>query len=200
MRALNVFIVELDKLINDTINVGGKELFIDTRFEMGEFNNRVNEGVVVSSPAKHDTGVDAGDTLYFHHHVVIQGGQKLFGEDYDDKNYICMYDPENIMANQAIAYKKKDTDDINVCGGWIIMEPHHPEKVQRSTVIEEVDLKEKKVSKGRLAFESEGSKELGIDLKEIVAFKEGIAYPFKIDGKDYIRVSKEMVDYVIVEP
>lgn len=80
------------------------------------------------------------------------------------------------------------------------MEPHHPEKVQRSTVIEEVDLKEKKVSKGRLAFESEGSKELGIDLKEIVAFKEGIAYPFKIDGKDYIRVSKEMVDYVIVEP
>ena len=199
MRALNVFIVELDKLINDTINVGGKELFIDTRFEMGEFNNRVNEGVVVSSPAKHDTGAAAGDTLYFHHHVVIQGGQKLFGEDYDDKNYICMYDPENIMANQAIAYNKKDTGDIYVCTGWIIMEPHHAKEEQRSKIIEEVDLKERKVSKGRLAFESEGSKELGINLKEIVAFKEGIAYPFKIDGKDYIRASKEMVDYVIVE-
>ena len=82
MKTLNVFVVELDKLINDTINVGGKELFIDTRFEMGEFNNRINEGVVVSPPAKHDTGIKR--TLYFLHHVVMQGGQKLF-EDYDDK-------------------------------------------------------------------------------------------------------------------
>ena len=199
MRALNVFIVELDKLINDTINVGGKELFIDTRCEMGEFNNRVNEGVVVSSPAKHDTGVDAGDTLYFHHHVVIQGGQKLLERTMMIRTTSACTIQKTSWPTELCLQEERYRRHQCL---WRL--DHHgalpPEKVQRSTVIEEVDLKEKKVSKGRLAFESEGSKELGIDLKEIVAFKEGIAYPFKIDGKDYIRVSKEMVDYVIVEP
>ena len=193
-----MFIVELDKLINDTINVGGKELFIDTALRWVSLTIASTKAwwshLLQSMTQEWTLG-----TPILPPSCGYSRRPKAFGEDYDDKNYICMYDPENIMANQAIAYKKKDTDDINVCGGWIIMEPYHPEKVQRSTVIEEVDLKEKKVSKGRLAFESEGSKELGIDLKEIVAFKEGIAYPFKIDGKDYIRVSKEMVDYVIVE-
>ena len=198
MKTLNIFVVELDKLINDTIDVGGNELFIDTRFEMGEFNNRVNEAPVVCSPAKYDTGVEEGDTLYFHHHVVIQGGQKLFGEDYTDKNYVCMYNPfeDSCMANQAIAYKKKDSGEINVLGHWIILEEHYDDKEKRSEIIDEVDLKDKKLFKGRLAFESEASEELGIKLGEIVAFKEGIAYPFNMKGKKYIRVPKSLVDYV----
>jgi len=200
MKTLNVFVVELDKLINDTINVGGKELFIDTRFEMGEFNNRINEGVVVSPPIKYDTGVKKGDTLYFHHHVVMQGGQKLFGEDHNDKQYICMYDDEHIMTNQAIAYKSKDTGKTKAVKGWVIMTPYYDEPEKRSEVIEEVHLEKKKLKKGRLAFENDQTKELGIAPGEIVGFREGIAYIFKIDGEEYIRISAEMVDYVIVEP
>lgn len=196
MKTLNVFVVELDKLINDTINVGGKEMFIDTRFEMGEFNNRVNEGVITSPPVKYNTGAKKGDTLYFHHHVVLQGGQKLFGDDSDDKQYVCMYDNESIMANQAIAYKCQDTGEVHPFDGWIIMTPHKKKRVSSSDILEEVYLKEDKTHKGRLAFENSSSKDLGINIKEIVVFKEGIAYPFKIDGEDYIRVSAEMVDYV----
>lgn len=196
MKTLNVFVVELDKLINDTINVGGKEMFIDTRFEMGEFNNRVNEGVITSPPVKYNTGAKKGDTLYFHHHVVLQGGQKLFGEDHDDKQYICMYDHDRIMANQAIAYKCQETNEIYPFTGWIIMKPYRDKKIQSSDIIEEVVLEEKKLHKGRLAFENKSSKDLAINLDDIVVFKESIAYPFKIDGEDYIRVSAEMVDYV----
>jgi len=196
MKTLNVFVVELDKLINDTINVGGKEMFIDTRFEMGEFNNRVNEGVITSPPVKYNTGAKKGDTLYFHHHVVLQGGQKLFGDDHDDKQYICMYDHDRIMANQAIAYKCQETNEIHPFTGWIIMKPYRDEKIQLSDIIEGVALEEKKLHKGRLAFENKSSKDLAIDLDDIVVFKESIAYPFKIDGEDYIRVSAEMVDYV----
>lgn len=198
MKTLEIFVVELDKLINDTIDVGGKDLFIDTRFEMGEFNNRVNEAPVVCSPAKYDTGVKEGDTLYFHHHVVIQGGQKLFGEDYNDKNYICMYNPheDSCMANQAIAYKQKDTNDIKILGHWIILEKYYDERPETSDIIKEVHLEDQKLFKGRLAFESDASNELGIKLGEIVAFKEGIAYPFKMGGKEYIRVPKSLVDYV----
>lgn len=200
MKTLSIFVVELDKLINDTIDVGGKELFIDTRFEGGEFANRVNEGKVVCAPLKFDTGVEEGDTLYFHHHVVIQGGQKLFGDDYTDKNYICMYNEESPAQSQAIACKKKDTGEVVVCKGWIILEPYKDKKPSNlflpERLIQEVTLEEEKVHKGRLAFESEASKELGINLGEIVGFRAGLAYPFKIEGKEYIRLPHTLVDYV----
>jgi co-chaperonin GroES (HSP10) len=198
MKTLNIFVVELDKLINDTIDVGGKELFIDTRFEMGEFENRVNEAPVVCAPAKYDTGVKEGDTLYFHHHVVLQGGQKLFGDDYTDKNYVCMYNPDEdqCMANQAIAYKEKDSGEIKVLGHWIILEEHYDERKDRSDLIKEVHLEDQALFKGRLSFNSLASEELGIKLGEIVAFREGVGYPFDMDGKKYIRVPKNLVDYV----
>jgi hypothetical protein len=45
MKTLDLFVVELEKQIKDTISTeSGFELYIDTRFEMGEFNNRVTEG------------------------------------------------------------------------------------------------------------------------------------------------------------
>ena len=82
MKTFNFFVVELKQLINDTIKTdSGLELYIDTRFEMGEFEYRITEGPVVAAPFKYDTGVEPGDTLYFHHLVVMQGGQPLTGDD-----------------------------------------------------------------------------------------------------------------------
>ena len=62
MKTLHVFVVELEKQINDTIKTdSGLELFIDTRFENGQFPNRVTSGPVVSPPIKYNTGVEVGD-------------------------------------------------------------------------------------------------------------------------------------------
>ena len=58
MKTLDLFVVELKTKVNDTITTeGGMELFIDTRFEMGEFNNRITEGPVVGA---HITNHPAG--------------------------------------------------------------------------------------------------------------------------------------------
>ena len=68
MKALNMFIVELDKPINDTISTkSGIELYIDTKYEGGEFKYRVTDGPVIATPAKFKTKVKKGDRLYFHH-------------------------------------------------------------------------------------------------------------------------------------
>jgi hypothetical protein len=49
MKTFNLFVVELDRTINDTITTsGGLELYIDNRFN--EFENRVTEGPVVAVP------------------------------------------------------------------------------------------------------------------------------------------------------
>ena len=47
-------------------------IYVDSKWN--EFKHRVTEGPVVCAPPKHDTGVEEGDTLYFHHLVVINEG------------------------------------------------------------------------------------------------------------------------------
>ena len=80
MKSLEHFIVEIEKELQDTIKTeSGLELYIDTKFD--EFQHRTTEGKILAAPAKYDTGAKAGDTIYFHHHVVINGGSPLCKED-----------------------------------------------------------------------------------------------------------------------
>tara|TARA_Y100000592_G_C5367072_1_gene266599 strand:- start:370 stop:861 length:492 start_codon:yes stop_codon:yes gene_type:complete len=159
---------------------------------MGEFNYRVTEGPVVASPFKYDTGVRVGDTLYFHHLVVMQGGQVLTGVD---DHYIVKYNPEAI-SNQAIAYKCQDTGEIKPLTGWSLLEPVEEEDKTKSDVIEIVQLKEKLPTKGRVAFTSSGIEEIGLKVGDIVGFKENRDYRIKIDGKEYYRTRIEDLLYV----
>ena len=194
MRTFNFFVVELKKLVNDTIKTdSGLELYIDTKHDdMGEFNYRVTEGPVVSSPFKFHTGVRPGDTLYFHHLVVMQGGQVLTGVD---DHYIVKYNPEAI-SNQAIAYKCQDTGEIKPLTGWSLLEPVDEEDKTKSDVIEVVQLKEKLPTKGRVAFTSSGIEEIGLKVGDVVGFKENRDYRIHIDGKEYYRTRIEDLLYV----
>lgn len=194
MRTFNFFVVELKKLVNDTITTdSGLELYIDSKHDdMGEFNHRVTEGPVVASPFKYDTGVRVGDTLYFHHLVVMQGGQVLTGVD---DHYIVKYNPEAI-SNQAIAYKCQDTGEIKPLTGWSLLEPVEEEDKTKSDVIEIVQLKEKLPTKGRVAFTSSGIEEIGLKVGDVVGFKENRDYRIKIDGKEYYRTRIEDLLYV----
>ena len=184
----------MKKLVNDTITTdSGLELYIDSKHDdMGEFNYRVTEGPVVASPFKYDTGVRVGDTLYFHHLVVMQGGQVLTGAD---DHYIVKYNPEAI-SNQAIAYKCQDTGEIKPLTGWSLLEPVEEEDKTKSDVIEIVQLKEKLPTKGRVAFTSSGIEEIGLKVGDVVGFKENRDYRIKIDGKEYYRTRIEDLLYV----
>ena len=186
-----MFIVELDKPINDTITTkGGVELFIDTRFEMGEFNNRVTDGPVIATPAKYKTSVKVGDTLYFHHLVVMQGGQKLTGVE---DSYFVKFDPKHAINNQAIAYKNKK-GKITPLDGWSLLLP--VEEEVEETEIEVVSFKEKLPTKGKVAFDSKDLKAVGVKKGDVVCFKENRDYRIKIDGTEYYRTRVEDLMYV----
>ena len=118
MKTFNLFVVKLDKRFDDTITTdSGLELYIDNRFN--EFEHRVTEGPVVAVPFKFDTGVKEGDTLYFHHLVVMNEGQVLTGED---NTYVVRYDPDFAVNNQAIAYKCQEDGKIRCLAGWRLLE------------------------------------------------------------------------------
>ena len=195
MKTYNLFIVKLDKTMNDTIKTdSGLELYIDTRFD--EFENRVTEGPVIAIPFKYDTGVKEGDTLYFHHLVVMNEGQVLTGED---NTYMVRYDPEHIVNNQAIAYKCKDDGKIRCLTGWCLLEAVDEEKDLKSDIIEIVELEEKLPTTGRVAYLCDEAEDIDVEIGDIVGFKQNRDYRIKVDGKEYYRVRAEDLDYVIKE-
>jgi len=194
MKTLDLFVVELEKPINDTITTdGGLELFIDSRnFEGSQFEHRVTEGPVVCAPLKHDTGVESGDTLYFHHLVVMNEGQVLTGHD---KHYLVRFDPEHTINNQAIGYKNKK-GEIRPLAGWTLLEPVEQEELKtKSDVVEVVELKKNLPTKGRVAFTAPWIEELGLKVGDVVGFKENRDYRIKIDGKEYYRTRAEDLMY-----
>jgi len=193
MKTLDLFVVELEKQLNDTLTTeSGLELYVDTRFN--EFEHRVTEGPVVSPPIKHNTGVEPGDTLYFHHLVVLNEGQALTGHE---NHYLVRYDPDHTINNQAIGYKSSKSGHIHPLAGWALLEPVEQEELKtKSDVIEVVELKKALPTKGRVAFEAPWLEELGLKQGDVVGFKQNRDYRIKIDDKEYYRTRKEDLLYV----
>ena len=193
MKTLDLFVVELEKQLNDTMTTeSGLELYVDARFN--EFEHRVTEGPVVSPPIKHNTGVEPGDTLYFHHLVVLNEGQALTGHE---NHYLVRYDPDHTINNQAIGYKSSKSGHIHPLAGWALLEPVEQEELKtKSDVIEVVELKKALPTKGRIAFEAPWLEELGLKAGDVVGFKENRDYRIKIDDKEYYRTRKEDLLYV----
>lgn len=198
MKTFDLFVIELDKQIEDTVTTaGGLELYVDNRFR--EFDLRKNEAPVVATPFKYDTGVEVGDTLYFHHLVVLNEGQPLTGME---NNFLVRYNADHAISNQAIAYKSKKDGVVRPLGGWAILSPIEEEKEsikEGNSGLVTVELKEKPTTKAKLAFESEETKRMGLKVGDVIGFEKNIDYRFKIDGQEYIRIPEDRFLYVEVQ-
>ena len=192
MKTFDLFVVEIKKRINDTMKTeSGLELYIDSRFN--EFQNRTTEAPVVAVPFKYDTGVEVGDTLYFHHLVVINDGQPLTG---DDDHYLVRFDPNHTVNNQAIAYKSAKTGDIHPLAGWSLLERVEEREEKQSDIIDVVKLKDSPVTKGKVSFTPPWVEELGLEVGDVVGFRKNMDYRITIENKEYYRVRAEDLMYV----
>ena len=192
MKTFDLFVVKIERLINDTIKTeGGLELYIDNRFN--EFQNRTTEAPVVAVPFKYDTGVEVGDTLYFHHLVVINDGQPLTGED---NHYLVRFDPDNTVNNQAIAYKSAKTGRVHPLAGWSLLERVEEREEKQSDIIDVVKLKDNPVTKGKVSFTPPWVEELGLEVGDVVGFRKNMDYRITIEGTEYYRVRAEDLMYV----
>ena len=196
MKTFNLFVVKLESRLKNTISTeSGFELYIDSKFD--DFKNRVTEGPVVCVPFKYETGVEEGDTLYFHHLVVLGGNNngQIFTEE--DNTYIVNYDPINAIGNQAIAYKSKEDGEIRCLAGWCLLKSVEQEELQlKSDIIEVVDLKEKLPTKGEVVYTCKAADELGVVPGNVVGFKQNRDYRITIDGQEYYRTRAEDLMYV----
>lgn len=185
MKSLKNFIVEIEKELKDEIITdSGLKLYIDNKYN--EFEHRTTEGKILSVPIKYDTGAKDGDTLYFHHHVVINGGSPL---NKKDKQYVVNFDAVHASQNQAIAYKDQDSGEISPLDGWALLEPVEKDDPGPKGSIEVVELTEKPVTEGVVSFPTKDLDEIGVSDGDVVGFKKNRDYRIKIDGKEYYRVA-----------
>jgi len=192
MKSLDSFIVKIPKRFNDTIELAnGLSLYVDTRFD--EFKHRVNEAEIISVPHRFSTGASPGDILYFHHHVVVNDGQPITGEE---DTYMVKYS-EQAIESQAIAYRPANTKDVIPIGGWTVLSPVADEEELKSDILELVKLKEKPFNKGKVAYNVRRLQDLGVKVGDVVGFNPKFGYKFKIDGEVYLRI--RLIDLLYVE-
>lgn len=190
MKTLDLFVVELEKQSHDEITLNnGAKLYLDSKFN--EFEWRVTEGPVVCAPERHNTGVKKGDTLYFHHLVVMNEGQVLTGHD---NHYLVRYDAEHTINNQAIAHKSED-GSVHPLAGWTLIKPIEVEGLS-SDKIEVVELEKAATTRGTVAFDAPWLDELGVKAGDTVVFRDKMQYKITIDDVEYFRVRSQDLLYV----
>lgn len=183
MKSIYNFFVKLPKAFNDEVKVGDTTLYLDPKWN--EFENRKMEAEIVAVPEKYDTGAKVGDTLYFHHHVLIAGSGKR--QRVKDDIYYVKYNPNNSNATQAYAYKNKD-GDVQLLSEWVFLIPEEQpdEEVTESGIITE--LKKPEYNQfGYVAYDSPAVRDLGLKSGDKVMIMKHSDYKMKVDGKEVYR-------------
>ena len=183
MKAIYDFFVRLPKAFNDEVEVGDTTIYLDPKWN--EFENRKMEAEIIAVPLKYDTGAEVGDTLYFHHHVLIAGNGTR--QRVQDDIYYVKYNPDNSQSTQAYAYKNKN-GDVQLLSEWIFLDPEDlpDEEVTESGIITE--LKKPDFNQfGYVIYDSPAVKELGLNAGDKVMIMKNADYRMKVDGKEVYR-------------
>lgn len=185
MRSLYDFFVKMPKAFNDEVKVGDTSIYIDPKWN--EFDNRKQSAEVVAVPEKYDTPVKVGDTIFFHHHVVISNNGK--GQRVDGDIYAVRFDPNNGHGTQAYAYKCQETGDIELLSDWVFLIPEEQEAEETTDSGIIVALKEPEYNQyGYVLYDSPAVQQLGLKAGDKVMIMKNADYKMEIDGQEVYRV------------
>ena len=189
MNPIRDFVVRVPSAFKDTVDMGGTELYLDTRFNPDDL--QIQYGEIVSVPLKWDLGARPGDTLFFHHHVTTNESLHLEGDD-----YMVIYDLGlNGLNNQAIAYRSKETGELHALGEWVLTEPVDNPKAQETTtsfgiILPPSDSEPKyRTDVCRIVATNPELEEMGLATGDIVHFDNYSNYKLELeDGRDVFRM------------
>lgn len=192
MKALRNFIVNVPKKTEDTVKLGDKEIFLDSRFD--EFNHRICYGRVVSAPHVIETGVKEGDLLFFHHHVT-QNKTLSLGDD----NYLVVYDEENPRGSHAIAYRDSE-GELHMLSEWVFVQPveeEAEEEVTESGIIVDLKLKKRDEREAVIFMPHQYLMKQGVKIGDTVGFDKDSDYKMKLDDESIVyRMRLDDISYV----
>jgi len=190
MKSLNDFIVRVEKAFNDTLNLGDKEIYLDSKWN--EFENRICYGEIVCAPSRLDTGAKPGDTLFFHHHVTTTEYYKL-----DEDLYVSSF---GSFRPNSIAYRRKEDNEIVMLGNWLFVEPWEVDKTDKVTdsgIITQLGINVKDRDVAKVVTPTSYLKEQGVVKGSIVGFSADADYKMILDdGSVVYRMTEDHLLYV----
>ncbi len=195
MNALNHFIVHVPKKHEDTIKLGDKDIYLESKYN--EFENRIAYGEIISTPLKYNTGAKPGDTLIFHHHVTTNKSL-----DIGDDNYICVYDNVNGRLSASIAYRSKDTSELHMLCDWLFVLPvDEPEDdVEESGIITKIAAYKESRDVAEVYTPHPELLDQGVNPGDIIGFDKNSDYKIKLDNGDIVyRMRVDDISYVEVQ-
>ena len=187
--------MRLPKAFNEEIKIGDTKIYIDPKYN--EFQHRKMEAEIVAVPEKYKTNAKVGDTIYFHHHVVIAGDGR--GQNLENDIYVVRFDPDNSHATQAYAFKSKDTGKIELLSDWIFLTPEEQEDEQVTDTGIVLSVEKPKYNQyGYVLYDSPKVKQLGLNCGDKVMIMKNADYEMTINDKRVYRVHMDQIYAVIL--
>ena len=175
MRSLYNFVVEpIGKRYNNSVNVGDKELILNTDIFNHHHVNRLAK--VISTPTMIDTDISIGDTVIVHFNVFrrwtdVKGREKNSRSYYKDNKYF-------ISADQIFLYKKED--DWICPKGYCFVQPIK-DNSKLNADVEKPLVGIVKHTDGRA------------ELNSLIGFRPRVECEFVIDGKRLYRIPSQFI-------
>lgn len=176
MKPLHHFIVHIPQKFNDEVSFNGSTLKLVSKFN--EFEHRVNSAKIVGAPSQFANR--KGDTLYFHHHVVME---QMY--DIGDDLYLVNYDPIGGYANHAIAIED-EAGDITMLGDWCFVAPpvEQEEETSDSGII--LSLEKEPELEGVLLTLPSDSEWIGTKSGDMVGYTKNSEYEMELVNGDKV--------------
>jgi len=171
VKSIYNFIVKpKDNRYNNTKNIGGKEIIVNTDIFQHHYVSR--EAVVISTPSLFKTDIKAGDTIIVHHNVFrrytdVRGVEQDSKAYYKDNLYF-------VFIDQIFAYKRDKK--------WIPLDEYCFVKPIKSNDMFDTNKEQPLV--GVIKHTNKNLPEVG----SLVGFTPNSEYEFIIDGERLYRV------------
>lgn len=181
MRSIYNFIIESNQRYNNSTDVEGIELILNTEITEKDYmyTNRIGE--VKAIPALIKTPIKPGDQVILHHNVFrrwidIRGNEK-------DSSSFIQEDEYMVSPEQIYAYKRKKK--WKCLDNYCFIKPLKDES--KWSVLSEQKLL------GELVYSNKYLKSLGLSVGDVVGFSPDSEYEFNIEDKKLYRVLSNQI-------
>lgn len=181
MRSVFNFIIESNKRYNNSKDIEGKELILNTEISERDYMYTNRIGTVKAIPAIIKTPIKPGDSVILHHNVFrrwidIRGKEKDSSSRIQENDYM-------VAPDQIYAYKRN--------GEWKCLDEYcfvKPIKEDSKWSV----LREQKLL-GELVYSNEYLESLGLSVGDVVGFSPDSEYEFNIDDEKLYRVLSNQI-------
>lgn len=210
MKTQNDFLVKVQSRRKESVTYGGLTLITpDASFKQDEYGLMNNFGEVLSVPYNYEEGiVEVGDTIWFHHNVVINQDNAMsigdvtketarFRVDDDEQIYHVQYEPFG-RDNLAYIVRKKD-GTYHTIGDVFFCEPNKDRETAQQVGSLLLLQNQNQNIECNIVYSNDVVEGMGAGVGSRICVAKDSDYEFEVDGVKLWRMFSSDIEYIINE-